>query len=183
MINLDTHTVYFNKIMDHLKTELGSLRTGRANAVILDAVQVEAYGQRLSLKGVASITIADARTLVVEPWDKNLLKEVEKAIVEAKIGLNPVNEGKLLRLPLPVLTEESRRDLLKVLGQKLEQARISIRRLRDNIRDEIMKEEKEKKIGEDQRFKLQQKLDETSKEYNDKIKTMGEEKEKEIMTI
>lgn len=183
MINLDSHRQDFNKLLDHLKTELLALRTGRANAAILDIVQVEAYGQRMPLKGVASISIPDPRTIVIEPWDKTILKEVEKAIIEAKIGLNPINEGRLIRLPLPSLTEESRQEIIKILNQKLEQTRIAIRQLRDGIREKIIQEEKQKLMGEDQRFKLQQKLDEITKEYNDKIKAMGGEKEKEIMTV
>lgn len=183
MFNLDVFRPQFTKIIDHLKTELGSLRTGRANAAILDSVQVQAYGQSMPLKGIASISVPDARTIAVEPWDKGLLKEVEKAIAEAKLGINPVNEGHLIRLPLPALTEESRKDLIKVLNQKLEQSRITARQLRDTVRDKIMQEEKEKLIGEDQRFRFQQKLDEMVKEINDKIKAMGEEKEKDIMTV
>lgn len=183
MFNLDAFRPQLNKILDFLKVELGALRTGRANAAILDSVQVEAYGQKMPLKGVASVSAPDPRTLVVEPWDKGLLKEVEKAITEARLGLNPVNEGQLIRLPLPALTEETRQELVKILNQKLEQARISLRQSRDGARDKIFQEEKEKMMGEDQRFRLQQKLDEMTKELNDKIKAMGEEKEREIMTI
>lgn len=183
MFNFDSFLPDFNKVIDRVKSELTALRTGRANAAILDAVQVEAYGQRMPLKGVASISLPDARTLVVEPWDKGLLKEVEKAIIDAQIGLQPINEGKFIRLTMPMMTEESRKELLKILGQKLEQGRISLRQLRDSLRDKIFQEEKAKLIGEDQRFKLQEKLDEKVKEHNEKLKKMGEEKEKEIMTI
>lgn len=183
MLNLETFRPQFTKILDHLKNELGSLRTGRANAAILDSVQVLVYGQSMPLKGIASISVPDARTIAVEPWDKSILKDVEKAIVEARLGVNPVNEGQLIRLPMPSLTEESRKDLIKVLNQKLEQSRITTRQQRDAVREKIVQEEKEKLIGEDQRFRLQQKLDEMVKEVNDKIKAMGEEKEKEIMTV
>ncbi|HBX16211.1 MAG: Ribosome-recycling factor [Candidatus Magasanikbacteria bacterium GW2011_GWC2_41_17] len=183
MLNLETFRPQFTKILDHLKVELGSLRTGRANAAILDTVQVQVYGQSMLLKSVSSISVPDARTITVEPWDKSILKDVEKAILDAKLGVNPVNEGQLIRLPMPSLTEESRKDLLKILNQKLEHARITTRQQRDTVRDKIVQEEKEKLIGEDQRFRLQQKLDEMVKEINDKIKAMGEEKEKEIMTV
>lgn len=183
MLNLETFSPQFTKILDHLKVELGSLRTGRANAAILDTVQVQAYGQSMLLKSVSSISVPDARTITVEPWDKSILKDVEKAILDAKIGVNPVNDGQSIRLPMPSLTEESRKDLIKVLNQKMEHARITTRQQRDVVRDKIVQEEKEKLIGEDQRFRLQQKLDEMVKEVNDKIKAMGEEKEKEIMTV
>ncbi len=183
MLNLEIFRPQFTKILDHLKVELGSLRTGRANAAILDTVQVQAYGQSMLLKSVSSISVPDARTIAVEPWDKSILKDVEKAILDAKIGVNPVNDGQSIRLPMPSLTEESRKDLIKVLNQKMEHARITTRQQRDAVRDKIVQEEKEKLIGEDQRFRLQQKLDEMVKEVNDKIKAMGEEKEKEIMTV
>lgn len=183
MLNLESFSPDFTKIFDQLKLELKSLRTGRASAVILDAVMVEVYGQRLALKGLASISVPDPKTIVIDPWDKNILKDIEKAIVEAKIGLQPINEGKSIRLVMPLMTEETRQELIKILGQKLEQTRISIRQLRDKIREQIFKEEKEKLIGEDQRFRLQQKLDEMSKDYNEKIKLMGEEKEREIMVV
>jgi ribosome recycling factor len=183
MLNLETFRPQFTKILDHLKVELGSLRTGRANAAILDTVQVQVYGQSMLLKSVSSISVPDARTIAVEPWDKSILKDVEKAILDAKIGVNPVNEGQLIRLPMPSLTEESRKDLLKIINQKLEHSRITTRQQRDIVREKIVQEEREKLIGEDQRFRLQQKLDEIVKEINDKIKAIGEEKEKEIMTV
>lgn len=183
MVNLETFTADFTKIMERFKGDLDQLRTGRANASILDMVMVEAYGSRTALKGLASVAVPDARTLTVEPWDKSILKEVEKAIVEANIGLNPINDGRLIRLVMPAMTEESRKNLLKVMGQKAESARISVRQLRDNIRDKVVAEEKAKTLNEDQRFQMQEKLDKTVKDYNDKIKLMAEAKEKEIMTI
>lgn len=183
MITLDSYKNDLNKVFEHFKEELSHLRTGRANPAILDNVVVEAYGANMPLKGVASITIADPRTITVEPWDKNLLKEVEKAIASANLGLNPINDGKLIRLVMPPMTEEFRRELAKIIGQKLEQARVVLRQLRDRIRDEIFAAEENKEMGEDQRFQLQEKLEKLMKEYNDKLKLMAEEKEKEIMTI
>lgn len=183
MFNLDSYSVEFTKIIDHFKAELGQLRTGRANAAILDNVQVEAYGSRLALKSVGSITVPDARTITIEPWDKNLLKDVEKAIQDANLNVNPVNDGKVVRINMPPLTEESRKDLIKVAGQKGEHARIQIRQHRDSIREKIFAEEKAKTIGEDQRFSLQEKLDKMVKEVNEKIEKMAEEKEREIMTV
>lgn len=159
------------------------MRTGRANAAILDGVMVEAYGSHLPLKGAASITVPDPKTIMAEPWDKNLLKEVEKAILTANLGISPVNDGKAVRLNMPPMTEEFRKELLKVVNQELERARISLRQLRDRIRDKIFGEEKAKLIGEDQRFALQEKLEKMVKEQNDFLKNLAGEKEKEIMTI
>lgn len=183
MVNLDTFTSDFTKIMERFKSDLDQLRTGRANASILDMVMVEAYGSRTPLKGLASVAVPDSRTLTVEPWDKSILKDVEKAIVDANIGLNPINDGRLIRLVMPSMTEESRKDLIKVVGQKAEHMRISLRQLRDSIRDKIVAEEKAKTLNEDQRFQMQEKLDKTVKDHNDKIKLMAEAKEKDIMTI
>lgn len=183
MFTLDSYLPEFKKIIDHFKEELGHLRTGRANAVILDPVQVEAYGSRMPLKNVASIAVPDAKTITVEPWDKSVLKEIEKGILASNIGLNPVNDGKLIRLTMPPMTEEFRKELLKVVNQKLEQNRVSLRQLRDKIRDKIIAEEKAKEISEDQRFSLQEKLEKIMKEQNDILKGMAEEKEKEVMTI
>lgn len=183
MINIESFNTDFYKIIEHLKGELGQLRTGRANASILDIVMVDVYGSRMNLKGVASITVPDPKTLTIEPWDKSIMKDVEKAITEANLGLNPVNDGKVIRLVMPSMTEENRKTLLKVAGQKAEASRISLRQLRDSIRDKIAAEEKAKTLSEDQRFILQEKLDKIVKEQNDKIKAMSEEKEKEIMTI
>ena len=183
MFNFDAYSPEFKKIEERLKTDFDHLRTGRANASILDLVQVEAYGAMTPLKGMASITIPDSKTIAIEPWDKSILKEIEKAIAAANFGLQPVNDGKAVRLVMPPMTEEFRKELIKVVNQKMEQARIALRQLRDQIRDKIFAEEKAKTMGEDERFRLQEKLDKQSKDFNDKIKVMGEEKEKEIMTI
>ncbi len=183
MISLDTYKPGLSKITEHLKEELSHLRTGRANAAILDGVQIEAYGGMMPLKGVASISAADAKTITVEPWDKSLLKDVERAIQMAGLGINPVNDGKIIRLTMPPMTEEFRRDMVKVIGQKLEQERVVLRQLRDQIRDDIFAAEKNKEISEDQRFQIQEKLEKITKDLNENLKIIAEEKEKEVMTI
>ncbi|HBW74194.1 MAG: Ribosome-recycling factor [Candidatus Magasanikbacteria bacterium GW2011_GWA2_45_39] len=183
MLTLDQFKTGGEGSLTHLKEELSTLRTGRANAGILDGITFEAYGARMDLKSTASITVPDARTITIEPWDKTLLKEIEKAIQLANIGINPINDGTKIRLPLPPMTEESRKDLIKVVSQKQEQARISVRRARDEMKEKITAAEKEKTLTEDEKFRLHKELDELSKAYNDKIKAMGDEKEKEIMTI
>jgi len=149
----------------------------------LDSVLVESYGTKMNLKGVASIAVPDPKTITIEPWDKTMLKEIEKAILVSNIGLNPVNDGKMVRLVMPPMTEEFRKELLKVVNQKLEASRISLRQLRDKIRDEISEQEKSKLLSEDQRFALQEKLEKTMKEQNDFLKQLADEKEKEVMTI
>src|SRR3989339_654971 len=173
----------FLKVIEHFKSEISSLRTGRAHSSIVDNVVVEAYGTRTPIRGLANIIIADPKTLVIEPWDKGLVKDIEKGILAANIGINPVNEGTKIRLSMPTLTEENRRDLIKILGQKLEQSRISARNVRDGIKDEINEAEKNKEISEDEKFRAQEELDKFVKTQNDEIKAIGDKKENELMTI
>jgi len=174
---------HFAKSIEHLKSEISGLRTGRATPALVEDISVEAYDVRQPLKSLAAITVADAKTLNVDPWDKSLLQAIETAIATSDIGINPVNDGKLIRLPLPDLTTERRQDLIKVLHTKLEQARISIRKIREEARNQIEKQEKEKNISEDERFTLQDDLEKMVKDYNENVKAIGEEKEKEINTV
>lgn len=182
-MNLHQHKEEFVSVIDFLKTDLSALRTGRASSAMLDVIMVEAYGSRQSIKGVASISIADAKTIVLEPWDKSLMGAIEKGVRDSGLGINPVNDGRVIRLSLPELTSERRQELVKVLHQKLEHARISIRKVREEIREKISQEEKNKTIGEDEKFKLQEDLEKMVKEYNEDIKKIGETKEKEITTV
>lgn len=181
--NIDTFKKEADKILAVLGTELQTLRIGRANPIMVEGIMVEAYGAKTPLKQMASITVPEARTLIIQPWDKTVIKEIEKAIVVANIGINPVNEGQQLRLVVPALTEESRHELTKSVGEKMEKARIAVRQLRDKAREEIVKSERNKEITEDDKFIQQKKLDDAVKEYNDRIKETGEKKEQEIMTI
>lgn len=180
---VDQHKERFSKVIEHLKTEVSSLRTGRATPALVEDIMVESYGTKQPLKAVASIFVTDAKTLTVDPWDKSLIQAVDKAISQSPLGISPVNDGKVIRLPLPDLTQERRAELIKVLHQKLEQARIGLRQAREEIRREIETKEKNKEIGEDEKFKLYDDLEKKVKEFNDKIKEIGELKEKEITTI
>jgi len=173
----------FQKAIDFYKSDINSLRTGRANAAVVENILVDAYGAKMPVKGLASINIPEARTIVIEPWDKGLIKEMEKAIRLEGTGLNPSNEGNILRLTLPQMTEEARKELIKVLGQKSEAARVQVRKLREEIKEMVIEMEKSKEIGEDERYNLQDELEKVTGEFNDKIMAMREEKEKEIMTI
>jgi ribosome recycling factor len=182
-MNLEYCKDEFNKAIDFLKNDIIGLRTGRASVAMVEDVLVEAYGTKQPLKATASINLADAKTLNIEPWDKSLLSNVEKAIRDSALGVNPVNDGHFIRVVLPDLTTERRAELLKVLHQKIEHARISIRKIREEVKDKIIESERNKEIGEDERFKLQEYLEEIMKDYNEKIKEVGEKKEEEINTI
>ncbi|MEK7652980.1 MAG: ribosome recycling factor [Patescibacteria group bacterium] len=173
----------FNKAIEHFKTDIATLKTGRANPAILDGVVVEAYGAKTPLNQLASISVPEARSIIVQPWDKNIVKEVEKAITQADLGINPTNEGDKIRIVFPQMTEESRKEIVKILKEKMEKARIAIRTVREKIKEEILEAEKNKEFGEDERFKEVEELDKKTGEYNDKIKEIGEKKEAEIMTV
>ncbi len=180
---LEMHKGEFSAVVEHLKLDITSLRTGRATPAIVEDIPIEAYGGRQPLKAVASIGIADAKTLTIDPWDKSLMQAVETGLRNSPLGINPVNDGKLIRLALPDLTHERRADLIKVLHQKLEATRIAMRQVREDVRSDIDAAYKEKAIAEDEKFSLQDELERMIKDYNENIKRIGEEKEKEIQTI
>jgi len=180
---IDSYKPDFERVVDNLKGELATLRVGRANPLIVENILVEAYGTKMPLKQLASITVPEARTILIQPWDKAVVKDVEKGIIAAQIGLNPVNEGQQIRLTIPPLTEESRKELTKSVGEKTEKTRIAIRQIRDRVREEITRKEKAKELTEDDRYDLQGKLDDLIKDYNEKIKELGDKKEQEIMTL
>ena len=180
---IESHREEFEKAIAHCKDDLSQLRTGRATPALVEDIVVEAYGSRQALKAIATITTPDAKTISIEPWDKSIVGDIEKGLRASAVGIEPANDGLSVWLKIPPMTEESRNEMVKVLGQKLEQCRITVRQLRDKVRDEIGKAEKAKGISEDDKYKLQKELDELVKEHNESIKNVGDEKEKEIMTV
>jgi ribosome recycling factor len=180
---IDSHKEDFDKAVDHFTDDIANLKTGRANPALLDSINVEAYGVPTPINQVASISVPDARSIVVQPWDKGVINDIDKAIRESDIGLSPVNEGDKIRISIPQMTEESRKDIVKTLHKKIEDARIAIRNVRDGIKEEILEAEKNKEFGEDEKFNLMEELDKNTGEHNDKVKEIGEQKEKEIMTV
>ncbi len=172
-----------SSVIDFFKKDITSLRTGRANPAILDGIQAEAYGTKTPLTGLASISVPEARSIVVIPWDKSILKDIEKSIVAANLGLSVVNEGDKIRLILPILTEENRHALVKKLNEKVEAARISLRQVRDEIKEAIEQAYRNKEISEDDKFRFFKELDEEINKRNDELKKIRDKKEEEIMTI
>lgn len=179
-MDLSQYEAQFDKAIQRLREDLGSIRTSRATPALLENIQAEVYGSKMPLIQLSSIQAPEPKTLTVEPWDKNIIKEVERAIQNASLGLSVANEGTFLRVTIPPMTEESRKELLKVLNEKLEHARQSLRGIRDNVKEEIIAAEKNKEVSEDEKYKLIEKLDEMTREYNDKVKEVGEKKEEEI---
>lgn len=173
----------FQNAIEFFKKDITSLRTGRASTAMLDGIQVEAYGIKNALVSVGSISVADGRSLVITPWDRNVLKEVEKAIVEADLGVGVVNEGDKIRVTVPPMTEENRKDLIKKLNEKTEQAKISVRQVREAVKGSIDKAEKDKEITEDEKFSFTEEMETEVKKANEELKVLRDKKETEIMTI
>jgi len=166
------------KVLVHLKNEFSKLQTGRANAALLEHLEVEAYGTKQQLRAVAGINVQDARTIVIQPWDRSILSVVEKAIAQADLGANPVNDGVVVRLTLPPMTEERRTHLKKVVATLAEEARISVRKHRQDVHDTI-KQEKDEDVKETLQKDLQKSVDDT----NAKIADAAKKKEDELMKI
>jgi ribosome recycling factor len=173
----------FAKTIDFFKKDISQLRTGRANPAILDGVLVEAYSAKTPLQGLASITVPDAKSVLVAPWDKSILKEIEKAITAASLGCGVVNEGDKIRLTMPPTTEEDRKNQVKKLNEKLEEARIAIRQTREQVKTAIEKAEEDKAMSEDDKFRFEKELDEEVAKRNEELKGLRDRKEVEIMTI
>jgi ribosome recycling factor len=169
--------------LEHFKQDLGSFRTGRATPALIETVEVEAYGARLPLKQLAAITVPEPRVLLVQPWDRNIIKDIEKAIIASRSGLSLVLMGEQLRVNIPSLTEESRKELARHLRQKMEAAKITVRNLREQAWKEIQEGERAGLIREDDKFRGKEELQKTIDECNKKIEEAGGAKEKEIMTV
>lgn len=183
MNRIDEQKAEFQAVVDHFQKELAGLRTGRASAALVENIRVEAYGQSMDLKSMANISTPDAKTVQIEPWDKSVVKDIEKALVDASLGMQPNVAGTTIRLAMPPMTEENRKNMVKVLGQKEEQAKIGIRNLREKIKTAIQADEKAKTIAEDEKRRLLEQLDKVVAEWNGKIESITADKEKEIMTV
>lgn len=173
----------FLKTIEHLHHDLAGIRTGRANPALLNSVQVDAYGMSQPLNQVANVAVSDSRTLVVTPWDKGLLSAIDKAIQAANLGLNPSSDGQVLRINLPALSEERRKELVKVVGSLAEKARIGIRNVREDMLKQAKKQETEGSIGKDDMAHAQKKVQEAVDKLNEEIKAIVVDKEKEVMTV
>src|SRR3989344_2176816 len=169
------------KIIGDLRAETTSLRTGRATPALVEDIAIDAYGSSQPLKTLAAISTPEPRQVLIQPWDKSVIPAIEKAIQASPLGVNPVVDGNGIRIALPTLTEERKRDLIKVLREKIEEARIHVRRIRDEAMKAIEGREKAKEISEDQRFREKQETEKAVTEYNQKIEEIAKAKEGEIM--
>jgi len=169
--------------VESLQNEFTKMRTGRAHPGLLDDVKVSYYGEPTPLKQVASVTVSDARTLLVEPWEKNLVQAIEKAIITADLGLNPATAGTSIRVPMPALTEERRKDLVRVARNEAEKARIAVRNVRRDALSDVKELLKEKMIGEDDERGAKDVIQKITDQYVAEIDSLLQSKETDIMAI
>ena len=172
-----------NKSIESLANEYTTIRAGRANPHVLDRISVDYYGQPTNLQSVANISVSEARTLVIQPWEASLIKEIEKAILVSDLGLTRINDGKVIRLTFPELTEERRKDLTKDVKKKGEDAKVAIRNIRRDANDYIKKEQKANEISEDEQKDAEAEVQKLTDQFVKKIDEMVESKSKEIMTV
>lgn len=187
-MNEDVQLVYemtrerMEKALEHLDNELVRIRAGKANVHILDGVMVDYYGSPTPLSQVSNISTPDAKTIMVQPWEKNMIDPIEKALMNSNVGITPSNNGEVIRLSIPQLTEERRRDLFKLVKNEGENARVSMRNSRRDANDEYKQMQKDG-MSEDETKTAEDRIQKLIDEFSDKVEKIVEEKEKEIMTI
>lgn len=179
--NFSQFKTELKKIQDFLGKEYSQLNIGRASPMVLDSVSVESYGSHVSLKNVASISIEDPKTLRIAPWDKSQIKEIEKAVIASNLGLSVVTDDLGIRVIFPQLTTETREKLVKVSKEKLEEARITVRRERERVWKDVEIKEKEGKLTEDEKFRAKEELQKIIDETNKNLEASFEKKQKEVM--
>ena len=182
-VDFSEYSRRMEKALEHLAEEFGAVRAGRANAKVLDRITVEYYGSETPLNSVANISTPDARTLVIQPWDSTLLKEVQKAIQASDLGINPQNDGKVIRLVFPQLTEERRKELTKQVKKYAEDAKVAMRNIRRDGMDYVKKLKKNSEITEDDQKKAEKDLQDMLDKYIKKADEALAAKEKELMSI
>jgi ribosome recycling factor len=171
------------KTVSSLKDGFASLRTGRASASLFDKIRVDYYGEKSPLSQVANISVPEARLIVIQPWDKGLIGEIEKAIRSSELSLNPGNDGKVIRITIPPLTEERRKELVKIAKGQAEQSRVAVRNIRRDGNEELKKIQKNGDLTEDEEARNVEELQKLTDSYISKINQVLEEKEKEIMEV
>lgn len=175
--------VHMQKTVDATRREFGSIRTGRATPALLERITVEYYGVQTPINQVATVTAPDPRLLVVQPWDKSLLKDLERALLKSELGLVPSSDGALIRLPIPTLTEERRRELVKVVRKQAEEGRVAIRNIRRDHKTKLEHLEKDGKVSEDDGRRAADELQKLTDRFVKEIDTLLSAKEAEIMEV
>jgi len=176
-------TQKMEKSLEAFKQELTKIRTGRASLSLLDGIKVEAYGSPMPLNQVGTMTIPESRQIVIQPWDPQLMSGIEKAILKSDLGLTPVNDGKVIRINIPQLTEERRKELVKVVKKIAEEYRVAVRNHRRDAIDILKKQKKNKEVSEDEQFRLQDEAQKETDSFIKKIDEVAAEKENEVMEV
>jgi len=182
-MNIDQIKSELNKIIDKFNEDAKAMRTGHVSAILVENILVDYYGTKVPLKQAANITVPDARLIIIEPWVKENIKDLVAAISAVNLGVNPASDGLVIRLVFPPLNEEERIKTVKLMRQRAEKAKVSIRIFREEQREIIKRQEKNKEIGQDEKFRLDKEIQKAVDESNDKIADIVEKKEKQIMTI
>lgn len=172
-----------NVAVDVLKKDFASLRTGRASLALLDSITVDYYGTQTPVNQVATLGIPDPRQITIQPWEQKIIPEIEKAILKSGLGLTPSNDGKTIRLNIPALTEERRKELVKIAKRRAEEARVAVRNIRRDINEEVKKAEKEQHLSEDDVKKLHEEIQKITDSYIAKVEDVLQHKEKEILEV
>lgn len=172
-----------NKCVDHFKTELSKVKTGRATPSLVESIPVDTYGSIMQVRELASITLLDSQNILISPWDKGVAKDIYKAIAESDLKVSPVIDGSNIRVPIPALTEERRIEMTKIVSTKLEESKNSIRSVRQDAMKDIEKEFADKKIGEDEKFTQKDKVEKTVKDFIQQADELSEAKKLELLKI
>ena len=182
-MSLENMQERMEKVIDNLETNYSEIRAGRANPAILNRVSVEYYGVPTPINQVASVSVPEARLIVIQPWDRSILSQIEKAIEKADIGIHPMNDGQVIRLSFPELTEERRKEIVKDVKKTAEEAKVAVRNVRRDEMDEAKAKLKNKEISEDEERSLEDKIQKETDKYVAKIDEIADKKEKEIMSV
>ncbi len=183
MYNFSTYKQKLDKVIDHIQQEVAGLRTGQAKVSMLDPVKVNAYGSLMAVNELAGVSAPDPNMIIVEPWDPNLLEDIERAIHKADLNLNPVVDKNIIRITVPALTEERRREMVKQLEQKIESAKIMMRNIRSDIKNEIEELEGEPGVSEDDIHRNLQDLNKIMDEYIAKLEEINKQKQAELLSL
>ena len=183
MPTLEDAKTRMDEALDALRREFGTVRTGKATPALLDTVRVDAYGSKMPLNQVATVNTPDSSLLVVQPFDKTLIGDIERAIMTADLGLNPANDGNVVRVPIPPLNEERRKEYVKVLHKMAEEGRISVRHARRTVREDIHQLVKDHELGEDEARRREEALEKLTHEFTERIDELLKRKEEEVMAL
>ncbi len=180
---VDEAEMKMDDAVQYLKKEFSHIRAGKANPALIQGIQVEYYGAQTPLQQLANISAPEARLLLVQPYDKSIITDIEKGIMSSGLGLNPMNDGDMIRIPLPILTEERRKELVKIAKDKSEQARISIRNSRRDANDAVKKAVEKHSLSEDSKFEAEAEVQKVTDQHTSNVEQLLKQKESEIMTV